>query len=1200
MSALVAGALIIKESDFFREFVAAEVSKRLQRTVTFSDIDIDLDIDKSISVKATDIVIAQPAGFDGPDFLNLGSAALNASIPDLLLGQPKINALKLSQAKLYLIQGTQGQANWKFPLNESSPSTVTVSKPGGTLPVLLEHADIKDLQLTLVDSREEIRTLKVNATLKHDESGATLSVLGDINEAPLRVKIEASSADALTTLTDVNLSLDMQLGDVRLTGKALVGDLTAPARPQVNLALEGPSVEYFTDLLNLPPLSRGPLDLRVSMQPGIERMVVRLDGLIGDFSAVVSGEVDNLRVLSQVDMAVAINGPDLGRLGDLVGAANVPHVPFSATGKVTKDQQRLNIPDSRINIGRLQIAAALEIPNLHNPTQANLSAEASVPAIEVFQDILNLPSGLQGAVTAQVSLKNNEQNTAVNSLISTEYGELQATGELRGAREFTGTSMTLSATGDDLSTLLELVGQRPGFHDDWAIETDLMVTKNHVELSAGKLSLQGASSDFTAIFPRENPGDEFTVSTANMRVTNPRKTLSYWLKDENSLSLIPSQAAAGSLIAEWSTDTLNLRDLDITLSDMNAQGVITVIPKQKAVLGDLSLGGKNLTELLPPQHLPSQIPTTQLDQPLNVTSKFTIEPETFKLSSLNLKVGDLTVDGGVEFSQGTFDVDALIAADNAYGWAVIDNKGNKKTPEEPLAITAKVSLSQSGTQMSVREFTLNTAAGGSIHSQGEVEFGETFSGTGLKIAVDLPDLQRLGWLAGLALPKIPLQVNAAFSGDASQLSASKLSVNSLDSEFSGRLSISDPSHPKIQLALHSSRVDLRPFYDPVASDVQNEDVQNEAPATSTEPTSHSREKSEPELEKTASKHQKSASKGKSSGPKNSRSTQSKKKKAANKKVIPIADINLEILQRFDAEVNFTIDKLIGHKRRFNDVELISKVQDGALLVDNAAMKSDSGGLIELSGFAVPGDEEYYFGLTIEGSNIKPMLPNSAIELDELAALPGANFSGELSGAGTSLRELAGSLNGSLQITTEEGVIPGELSGFFTNGFLSELLSLLNPLEDREAVTHLQCMVAFAEVLEGKVEGDPFATIVSDEVAIVSKAHLNLHNEKLFMSFNTVPQKGLGISASSAFNPFVGVAGTLARPQVTVDAEGALIQGSLAVATGGISLIGKSFIDRLSVSKKSCDKAEAKFISKRAASQKAFKRFRQTVLSSMGA
>ena len=1177
ISILAVSALVVKDSDLFRDFVALKLSEVLDRTVSFSKLDIDIDVDQSITIEVDDVVIAQPEGFTGPAFLSLASATLRTSVPDLLLTQPKINSLTLTEPQLHLIQGLDGQPNWKFGGAKTPASSITGKASSTGLPVFLEHADMKKLQLTLIDSREEARTLHADATLSQDVSGANLSVNGNVNEAPFRAELTASSADAFASLKDVNLGLDMNLGDVHLSGQVLVGDLRAPARPQVELALQGPSVEYFTDLLNLPPLSQGPLDLSLSVQPGIERMVVRLDGLAGDFSAVISGSVSNLRDLSEVEMAVAISGPDIGRLGDLARMPNIPHVPFSATGKVIRDQQKLRISDSRINIGRLQIAADLEIPDLETPIQANLSAEASVPAIEVFQDVFMLPEGVKGAMTAQIVLESDKQQTHVNSLLITDYGELQAQGQLRGQRELTGTSMTLSAKGNDLGALLLLANQKPGFHDLWSLETDVMVTKNHVELSAGKLSLEGISSAFTAIFPRDNPTAEFST-THNMTVADPKRTASYWLQNPDSLALIPNQTVTGNITADWSTDTLDLRDLTLTLSDMVVKGALTVNPEQKSVIGDLSLRGENLTNVLPQQLLPPGIPPDQLDQALSAESKFSVTPGSFRANDLKLQIGDLAIEGNVQLSEGAVDLDATLAVDNAYAWAVIDESIASK---QPLAITANVDLTQSGSQISFQELTIQTRAGATLHSRGELQLGETFAGTGLEISVDLPDLQRLGWLADLALPKIPLQIEASLEGNKSHLSSTTLTVKSSASEFSGRLRVSDPSHPNIQLALHSNMMDLRPLYGPPLAATENR-ASVSAPSASATSAS-------------ATSTQSKTTKPKRSRPKNSKTSNKQKKIARTKKVIPVAEINLDILKRFDADVSINIDRFIGEKRRFNNIELISQVRQGRLIVDKAMIRSESDGRIELSGFAVPGDAEHHFGLTIDGTNVRPVLPSAAIELDELTALPPANFSGELSASGNTVRELAQSLTGTAQMTMAEGIIPGELSGFFTNDFLAELLSLLNPLEEEEEFTKLQCAVAFAEVLDGKVKGDPFATVVSEKLAIVSKGQIDLHDEKLFLTFNTVPQKGLGISASSAFNPFIGVAGTLARPQVTLDPEGALVQGSLAVMTGGISLIGKSFIDRLSVSKKSCKKAEDKMVNERAASQQAFESFRKAVL-----
>jgi hypothetical protein len=51
-----------------------------------------------------------------------------------------------------------------------------------------------------------------------------------------------------------------------------------------------------------------------------------------------------------------------------------------------------------------------------------------------------------------------------------------------------------------------------------------------------------------------------------------------------------------------------------------------------------------------------------------------------------------------------------------------------------------------------------------------------------------------------------------------------------------------------------------------------------------------------------------------------------------------------------------------------------------------------------------------------------------------------------------------------------------------------------------------------------------------------------------------------------------VSGTLANPVLSLDPESALIQGGAAVATGGISILAKGFIDRYLSSKDPCGDA----------------------------
>jgi len=84
--------------------------------------------------------------------------------------------------------------------------------------------------------------------------------------------------------------------------------------------------------------------------------------------------------------------------------------------------------------------------------------------------------------------------------------------------------------------------------------------------------------------------------------------------------------------------------------------------------------------------------------------------------------------------------------------------------------------------------------------------------------------------------------------------------------------------------------------------------------------------------------------------------------------------------------------------------------------------------------------------------------------------------------------------------------------------------------------------------------------------------VDLKTERINADFNTVPQKGLGISLSNIVTPYVGVSGTLASPSLGFNPSGTLIEGGAAVATGGLSILAKSFADRFLSSRDPCGKA----------------------------
>ena len=90
--------------------------------------------------------------------------------------------------------------------------------------------------------------------------------------------------------------------------------------------------------------------------------------------------------------------------------------------------------------------------------------------------------------------------------------------------------------------------------------------------------------------------------------------------------------------------------------------------------------------------------------------------------------------------------------------------------------------------------------------------------------------------------------------------------------------------------------------------------------------------------------------------------------------------------------------------------------------------------------------------------------------------------------------------------------------------------------------------------------------------IFAAATIDLKTEKVDVKVNTVPQKGLGLSLSDLVNPYTAIGGTLAKPTLTLDPQGAMIEGGAAVATGGLSILAKRFAERYLTASDACGKA----------------------------
>ena len=279
---------------------------------------------------------------------------------------------------------------------------------------------------------------------------------------------------------------------------------------------------------------------------------------------------------------------------------------------------------------------------------------------------------------------------------------------------------------------------------------------------------------------------------------------------------------------------------------------------------------------------------------------------------------------------------------------------------------------------------------------------------------------------------------------------------------------------------------------------------------------------------------------------------------------------MDELNKLQARVDLRFDEINLRAETLTDVVLAGSLQSGALVVEKFGLKSTRSGMLGGSLSLRPDANGAVLRTRISGSNLSLGLPAATPE--ELKALPRYEFALALQSLGKTVSDMAGNANGYLRLVMGKGQTSTTAARFLTNDFLEQLLSTVNPFAVKDPYTHVHCAVVLAAIEAGQLEGKPLLVVKTDRLNIFADTEIDLRTEKLRATFNTVPQKGLGFSLSNLVNPYVAVVGTLGNPEISLDPEATVIQGGVAVATAGLSILAKGFMDRYLSSKKPCKQA----------------------------
>jgi uncharacterized protein involved in outer membrane biogenesis len=289
------------------------------------------------------------------------------------------------------------------------------------------------------------------------------------------------------------------------------------------------------------------------------------------------------------------------------------------------------------------------------------------------------------------------------------------------------------------------------------------------------------------------------------------------------------------------------------------------------------------------------------------------------------------------------------------------------------------------------------------------------------------------------------------------------------------------------------------------------------------------------------------------------------------KLFPSDPIPMDGLSAADVELDVSVGKLILQKKlALTNLKNKVTLKNGRL-TNNQSADLGGGSMTSDVTLAAPAGT-----LTIKASGSGMQAQNIARDLEatDIITQGPLDFNVDLSGSGTSVAAMMGSLDGAIVGGMGEGRIRNDAINLAGADFLSQLLGAINPFMEQEEFTVAQCAVINLRVQDGVARTEKGIAFVSDRIEITSSGKIDFGQEKLDLNIRPKAKEGLGIGMGK-LTQMVKVSGPLSSPGVGIDAAGAVRSlGSIAgaFATGGASLLAEGALERGQSADDACEAA----------------------------
>lgn len=399
----------------------------------------------------------------------------------------------------------------------------------------------------------------------------------------------------------------------------------------------------------------------------------------------------------------------------------------------------------------------------------------------------------------------------------------------------------------------------------------------------------------------------------------------------------------------------------------------------------------------------------------------------------------------------------------------------------------------------------------------------SLQGLALHLEAAAHDKALLSTLAGPeAATLVPLTASANVAGSLAALDLSDLSVTAAGSDLAGEVSLAPLAQPPaITAVLTSRQLDLRPFQQTGGDGADRTD----------------------KADGTAEDDDGQADGG----------------------LFPDDPLPLDGLKAANADVRWRIGKVVTGTATLTDTTVTLALKDGVLRLVPVTTGLSGGSLSAALTLDASQGDRAILDAKLDGTGFD--LARLLAETPSAQTLTGGpvSLAVDLKGAGRSVHAIVGSLDGLFQVEVGEAVIANPYLDLIAGDVLNNILNLVDPFQDQQQSTTLQCGVVRLPIRNGVASVDKSIAIQTGKIAVVADGTLNLGAETLDLAVHPYALEGVTLSVGQIAN-LVRLQGSFLNPRIGANIESlgktALSVGA-ALATQGGSLAAESLLGQFS-------------------------------------